>query len=294
MTRLPLTVLIHTLNEANQIEDCLRSVEWADEIYLLDSFSTDDTLEVVRRTFPDVRIELRESLGSAAQKNYGMDRASHDWILVIDADERATPELRDEVLEVLSGKPDRWGFRINRRNLVLGKTMNWGLLRWDHVNRLFHRKHARYPNRRVHAELIVDGPTGTLTNPLTHYYVRSFQHMANKMERYGRWSAAQMYLEGKTSGPLQIIINPLWRFLREYVVLAGFLDGVAGLGVAVMHAFYTFQKHLNLWEYRRLAAQGAPVPLPKLDQDEDRWKRPWETSRESRSSSASAPVGDPA
>src|SRR5450759_3022043 len=103
MARVPVTALIHTLNERDYVEDCVASVDWADEIYLLDSFSTDGTIEFVKQKFPRVRIEQREYLGAASQKNYAIDRAAHDWIFVIDADERVTPKLRDEILRTMEG-----------------------------------------------------------------------------------------------------------------------------------------------------------------------------------------------
>src|SRR5215210_6299726 len=120
MPRQPVTALIHTLNEIENIEECLRSVEFADEIYLVDSFSTDGTIELVRQTFPRVRIEQREYLGAASQKNYAIDRAGHDWIFVIDADERVTPKLRDEILCTLAGPVDHWAYSVGRRNFMLG------------------------------------------------------------------------------------------------------------------------------------------------------------------------------
>ncbi|HEV7767659.1 MAG TPA: glycosyltransferase, partial [Thermoanaerobaculia bacterium] len=121
MPRPSVTVILHTLNEVEQIEDCLRTVEWADEIYLLDSFSKDGTVELVGQTFPRVRIEQREYLGAASQKNYGIDRATTDWIFVIDADERVTPKLRDEILRTLEGPLDLWAYSVGRLNFMLGK-----------------------------------------------------------------------------------------------------------------------------------------------------------------------------
>src|SRR6185295_6212982 len=111
----------HTLNEVEQIEECLRSVDWADEIYLVDSLSTDGTVERVRQALPRVRVEAREYLGAASTKNYAIDRAAHDWIFVIDADERVTPELRDEILRTLEGPLDRWAWSVGRLNFMLGK-----------------------------------------------------------------------------------------------------------------------------------------------------------------------------
>src|SRR5688572_32057925 len=108
----PLTALVTTFNEAEYIDDCLRSIEWADEIYLIDSFSTDGTVELIRSKFPRIRFEQREYLGAASQKNYAIDRAGHEWIFYIDADERVTPQLRDEIIRTLDGPLDVWAYSV--------------------------------------------------------------------------------------------------------------------------------------------------------------------------------------
>jgi glycosyltransferase involved in cell wall biosynthesis len=276
MPRPPVTAIIHTLNEVEQIEECIRSVEWADEVYLVDAHSTDGTIERVRERFPSVRIEQREYLGAAATKNYAMDRASHDWILVIDADERVTPELRDEIFRTLEGPLDYWAWSIGRRNFMLGKEVKYSGLQRDRVTRLFHRGHARYPNKRVHADLLVDGPTGDLRNKMLHFYVRTFDHMIAKMTRYAEWSAAQMFIEGKRSGLSAILVHTSVRFVRDYVINLGFLDGTRGLISVGMHVCYTFWKYAKLWELRQLERLGRPVPLPPLDEEQERWELPWE------------------
>jgi len=279
MKRPRISVLIHTLDEAGQIEECLRSVEWADEIFLLDSFSTDGTAEIVRTKFPQVRLELRESRGSAAQKNHGIDRLRNDWVLVVDADERVTPELRDEILSTLADGPRFWAYSIARRNVVFDREVRFGLLGIDRVIRLFHRNHARYPNRRVHADLVVDGPVGRLRAPFIHNYVQSFDHLAEKMDRYAYWAAAQLYMEGKRRTWFHIGFHPFWRLIREFIGLAGFMDGTRGLVIAGMHAYYTFVKYARLWEFQRLAREGRPVPLPHFDDDPKLWECPWEKGR---------------
>lgn len=275
-TRRPLSVLVHTLNESEQIEDCLRSVDWADELYLLDSFSTDGTVELVRERFPSVTVEQRQSLGSASQKNYGMDRVSNDWVLVVDADERVTPELREEIEHLLTSEPVAWGFSIGRRNFILGEEIRFSGLQRDRVTRLFHRRHARYPNRRVHAELIVEGPIARLRGKLLHNYVRSFDHMIEKMTRYGSWGATQLYIDGRRANALHVFIHPLVRFIRDYVLNLGILDGTRGVVVVGMHVYYTFWKYAKLWEFTRLEKLGRPVPLAEIDRDRERWAKPWE------------------
>ena len=275
----PVTALITTLNEVGFVEDCIRSVEWADEIYLIDSFSTDGTVEMVREKFPRVRIEQREYRGAASQKNWAMDRASHDWIFSIDADERVTPELRTEILRLLQTDMKCWAYSVGRRNFMHGKEMRFSGLQRDRVTRLFHRLHARYPNRRVHADLLVDGACGRLGNKLNHYYIRNFDHMIAKMARYADWAAAQMFIEGRTTSVPGILIHTLTKFVRDYFGNLGFLDGMRGLISIGMHAYYTFWKYVKLWEMTELKRMGKPVPLPSLDQDESRWELPWKQHR---------------
>ncbi|HUJ13391.1 MAG TPA: glycosyltransferase family 2 protein [Thermoanaerobaculia bacterium] len=284
------TALIHTLNERDYIEDCLKSVEWADEIYLVDSFSTDGTVEFVRERFPRVRIEQREYKGAASQKNYAIDRCAHEWVFVIDADERVTSKLRDEILRTLDGPLELWAYSVGRRNYMMGTLVRFSGLQRDRVTRLFHRKHARYPNRRVHADLLVDGETGRLRHKMDHFYIRSFDHMIKKMTRYAEWGAAQMYIDGRTTSALGILGHTFGKFFRDFVINLGFLDGVHGVISVGMHAYYTFWKYSKLWELNELKRLGKPVPLPKLDEDEGRWELPWMKPRPETRSAEGPPT----
>jgi glycosyltransferase involved in cell wall biosynthesis len=254
------SAIIHVLNEIDYIEDCLRSVEWADEIYVMDSFSTDGTVELIREKFPRVRLEQREYLGAASQKNYAIDRAAHDWIFILDT---------------LAGPLDCWAYSVGRLNFMMGKPVRFSGLQRDRVTRLFHRKHARYPNKRVHADLLVDGETAALTHKMDHYYIRNFDHMIAKMTRYANWAAAQMYIDGKTTSAAGIFGHTLGKFVRDFIFNFGFLDGVRGLISVGMHVYYTFWKYAKLWELTQLKRMGKPVTLPKLDVEEERWELPW-------------------
>ncbi|GAC1401819.1 MAG: glycosyltransferase family 2 protein [Thermoanaerobaculia bacterium] len=275
MARVPVSAIITTFNELEFIEDCIRSVDWADEIYLIDSFSTDGTVDLVRRKFPRVRLEQREYLGAASQKNYAIDRAAHDWIFYIDADERVTSGLREELLRSLGGDLRFWAYSVGRLNFMMGRAVRHSGLQRDRVTRLFHRLHARYPNKRVHADLLVDGETGRFEQKMDHYYIRTFDHMIAKMTRYANWGAAQMFIDGKTTGLLGILGHPIGKFVRDYLFNFGFLDGSRGLISVGMHVYYTFWKYAKLWELTQLKRLGKPVPLPKLDEEEGRWELPW-------------------
>ncbi len=275
MARVPVSAIITTFNELEFVEDCIRSVEWADEIYLIDSFSTDGTVELICQKFPRVRLEQREYLGAASQKNYAIDRAAHDWIFYIDSDERVTPKLRDELLRTLDGPLPLWAYSVGRLNFMMGRPVRYSGLQRDRVTRLFHRLHARYPNKRVHADLLVDGETGRLEQRMDHYYIRTFDHMIGKMTRYANWGAAQMFIDGRSTGLLGILGHPIGKFVRDYLFNLGFLDGSRGLISVGMHVYYTFWKYAKLWELNQLKRLGKAVPLPKLDEEEGRWELPW-------------------
>src|SRR2546425_7949634 len=246
MARVPVSAIITTLNEREYIEDCAHSVEWADEIYLIDSFSTDGTVELLREKFPRIRLEQREYLGAASQKNYAIDRTQHDWIFYIDADERVTPKLREEILRTLEGNLRYWAYSVGRRNYMLGMRVRFSGLQRDRVTRLFHRKHARYPNRRVHADLLVDGETGRLRHKLDHYYIRNFNHMIAKMTRYADWAAAQMFIDGKSTSAAGILGHTFGKFFCDYVINLGFLVGAGGVISVGMHVYYTLCEYPTL------------------------------------------------
>lgn len=280
--RHPVSALVLTCNEADQIEDCLHSLSWADEIFMVDSFSTDGTVEIVRSRFPHVRIDQHEYFGAGAQRNFALDRLSHDWVFVLDADERVTPEARDEILRLLE-KPRLWAWEIRRRNFLHDRELRYGGLQRDWVTRLFHRKHARYQNRRVHAEVDVDGAIGQIEGTLLHYYVRSLDHMAAKMSRYAVWGAANKFRDGQRGRFWKILLRPAWRFGRDFIAWRGFLDGLPGLIIAGLHVYYTFFKYARLWEFTIQNSRGIPVELPAFDSEEERWIKPWEVhSRQGR------------
>lgn len=265
MNRLPVTALITSWNEVDQIEDCLRSVLWADEVYLVDSYSTDGTVELVAQKFPAVRVEQHKYLGAAAQKNRAITRARHDWILVVDSDERITEPLRREI-ELALSSPAADAYSIGRLNRVLGREVRHSGLQRDRVTRLFNRHRARYPDRRVHADLEVDGSTIPLREKMLHNYVRSFEHMREKMTRYGYWGATQLFLNGRRGKASDIAVHCAARFFRDWIINLGFLDGARGMGVVGMHVYYTFWKYLLLWEFTTLERQGKHVPLAEVEE----------------------------
>jgi glycosyltransferase involved in cell wall biosynthesis len=270
--RRKVSVIITTFNEEVNVAECIESVLWADEILLVDSFSKDRTLEIARR-YP-INILEREYFGSAAQKNWAIDRVQHEWVLIIDADERVPEELAREILALLATEPPVNGFYIRRENIFIDKVIRHSGWSTDMVVRLFRRDKGRYPNRRVHADLEIEGQVPVLRNPFLHYTFRTFDQYFPKFLNYAEWGAAQAFRDGRRAGFVELVFRPWWRFVRTFFLQLGFLDGVHGFVLCVLQGFGVFLKYARLWEYRIRAARGEQVRLPAFDDDQSTWKRP--------------------
>lgn len=240
----PVSVTIITKNEAAHIEACLASVAWADDILVVDSHSTDDT--VARASRAGARVILRDWPGYAAQKNFAASEARHDWILSIDADERVTPDLAREI-QALNPPEAQSGYRVPRVTWHLGRW--WKTTDWypDFQLRLYDRRRARWTVRKVHESVEADGPVGTLTHDLQHYAYRDISHHLATMDRYTTLAADEMFEAGRRAGLVDLALHPPAAFLRNYVLRRGCLDGTAGLIVSAMNAHYVFLKFAKLW-----------------------------------------------
>jgi glycosyltransferase involved in cell wall biosynthesis len=266
-----ISAVITTFNEERNIGDCIESLLWCDEVIVVDSFSTDATLDIIR-SFPKVRLLQRRYMGSASQKNWSMDQASHDWILIFDADERCTPELQAEVQGLLAAGPRHSAYTIRRRVYFMDRVIRFSGWQNDRVVRLVRRGAGRYPNRRVHADMQTDGPAPVLRSPMLHFMIESFDQYLPRIVKYGFWGAAQGWKTGKRAGIFEVFVRPVWRFLRMYVFQFGFLDGMAGLVFCTLQSFGTYLKWAILWEWRANARRGRPPRLPEFDEDEAVWK----------------------
>ena len=266
MSRSPLglSALVPTFNEEGNIGDCLASLAFADEILVVDSFSTDRTVEIAS-AFPRTRVLQHEYFGNGPQCNWAMERAAHPWILIVDADERVTPELAREIEEVLARGPAADAYRVRRDDVFFGRVLRHGGLGAHGLVRLARKGSASYPNRRVHADMEVRGPAPVLSGRLTHYTYRSFPDYVGKLARYAEWGAADRFRAGRRAGFFAIAFHPAWRFLRMYLLQAGFLDGAAGLVVCGLQGYCTFLKYARLWEWTRMEARGESVPLPAFE-----------------------------
>jgi len=237
-----LSVIIVTYNEEENITACLESVDFADEIIVVDSFSIDSTKELAEKKGAGViQTEVRYP---EQKKNMGIDAARNEWILVLDADERVTPELKQEVTGILNS-PGSEAYSIRRKNYFMGKHIRycgWGR---DRVVRLFKKGYAKYPDKRVHGALELKGRPGVLKNVIEHYSYRNFEDYFIKVNRYTRWSAKDS--EGKKVKAPKLFINPFFRFIKMYFLNLGFLDGVAGFILCVAASFSVFIKYARIY-----------------------------------------------
>ncbi|HTY42572.1 MAG TPA: glycosyltransferase family 2 protein [Thermoanaerobaculia bacterium] len=271
MSRPALTAIVTTFNEEANIRACLESVRFCDRILLVDSFSTDRTVSIARE-FPKVELVQREYFGSAAQKNWAMDQVATPWLLIVDADERIPEKLAHEIQALLEREPEADQYFIRRENVFLDRVIRHSGWSTDKVVRLIRRGTARYPNRRVHADLDVQGMTPTLLAPMTHFTCRSLTQYLEKVHRYATWGAADAFRQGRRAGPIELLFRPTWRFVRMFGIQAGFLDGRHGLILCALQSWGVFLKWARVWEWQRFQANGWPVDLPAYDERPETWE----------------------
>jgi len=250
-----ISAVITTYNEEHNVADCIESLLWCDEIVVVDSFSTDNTAEIAR-----------------SQKNWAMDQARHDWILILDADERCTPELEAEIQSVLAGGSAAEAFVIRRRVYFMDRVIRFSGWQHDRVVRLVKRGAGRYPNKRVHADMQTRSAPQMLHSPMLHFMIESFEQYLPRIVKYGFWGAAQGWRNNRKSGAVEVFGRTVWRFSRMYVFQLGFLDGMAGLVFCLLQAFGTYLKWGILWEWRANAARGRMPSLPEFDEDDSVWR----------------------
>ena len=273
LKRPKVTAIITTLNEEEHIADCIKTVLWCDEIMVVDSFSTDQTVELAK-SFPGVKVYQREYLGAASQKNWAIDLASHEWIIILDADERLTPGLRKEMEELLERGPKHVAYTIHREVFFMNKRIRFSGWQHDRVVRLFKKGQARYANKRVHAKMITNGTAPLLKNSLSHLMTDDFHDYARRILKYGYWGGAQLWRDGKRANFFQVLPRSMWRFIRTYFIQLGILDGMHGLVFCMLQAYGTYLKWAMVWGWSQQEKMGKKPNLPGFDLDDQRWALP--------------------
>jgi glycosyltransferase involved in cell wall biosynthesis len=252
-----LSVIVITRNEAHNLHDCLESVQGlADEVVVIDSNSTDGTCDIARQ-FGAVVSQSVDWPGFGPQKQRALDLATCDWALSLDADERVTPELAQEIRQVLSDDAQA-AYQMPRLSWYCGKFIRHSGWQPDHVLRLFPRTQARFSDDLVHERAISDLPLRTLRNHLLHYSYLNFSQVLSKTDAYSTASAQQAFAKGKRATVASALGHGAWAFFRTYVIRAGFLDGAHGLALAISNAEASYYKYLKLWWMGQEASSRKP------------------------------------
>lgn len=238
-----LSVIVITKNEAHAIRACLESVRWADEIVVLDSGSSDGTVDICREYTPHVH--MTDWPGFGPQKNRALALATGDWVLSLDADERVPDALRAEIQAAMAGAAHD-AFRMPRLSSYCGRFMRHGGWWPDHVTRLFKRTRSRFSDDLVHERLVVEGTTGTLHQHLIHLAFTDLEEVLDKINSYSSSGALSAAQRRKTGSLRKAVFRGLWAFVRTYVLRAGFLDGREGFMLAVSNAEGTYYRYLKL------------------------------------------------
>jgi glycosyltransferase involved in cell wall biosynthesis len=250
-----LSAVVVTLNEEANIVDCLKSVAFADEIVLVDSHSSDSTLELAKRFTDKVYQASFEGYGKL--KNYAVSRATGDWVLSIDADERVSPELAGEIKKAIQGMEGCCGYLIPRRTYFLGRWIMHGGWYPGYVLRLFRKDSGAFNDVLVHECVVVKGRVGRMRGEILHYSDRDLKHYLRKLDHFTDLSAEVLYRNHRKVRMSDLILRPPFMFLKMYVLKCGFLDGMQGLVLSLLSSVHVLLKYVKLWEKNRTSQTRA-------------------------------------
>jgi glycosyltransferase involved in cell wall biosynthesis len=248
-TKTKISAVVRTFNEELNIRDCLESLKWADEVLVVDALSTDRTVEIARE-YTD-QVILQEWLGHVGQSQFVTDRASHLWVFSLDADERVSPELRDEILALDLENTPHDAYDMPRRHFFLRRWINHSGWYPDRNIRLFRKDRCRWGGYEPHDKIQVPGSLASLKGDLHHYIYRDMNHFAETKNRYATRTARDHFRTGRKSTLIHITLRPLFTFFDRYLIRRGILDGLAGYVISVMEAYGVFLKYIKLYEMQR-------------------------------------------
>ncbi len=246
--KLPLSVAIITKNEEERLPECLASIAFAGEVVVVDSGSTDRTVEIAQEFGAEVFVEPWQGFGR--QKQMAIDRCRHDWVLVLDADERVSPEAQAEIVAVLATGPCV-AYSFPRKNYFCGRWLKHAGWWPDRVVRLFRKDSAKMSERAVHESLAVHGPAGELQQPLIHYANKGLAQTLDKVNQYSSAGAEELFAQGKSASVLTALVRAKWAFLYNYILRGGFLDGGEGFVMAISDFMNVFFKYAKLRELQK-------------------------------------------
>lgn len=249
--KLPLSVAIITLNEEDRLPDCLKSVDFTDDIVVVDSGSTDNTVKIAEQS--GARVFKEKWRGFGPQKQFAIDQCVNDWILILDADERIPEETASEMYALFTESMNHVSYSFPRKNYFSGKWIRHGGWWPDRVVRLFRKDQCRMSLKMVHESIITTGSLGRIQNPISHYTNRNLHQTIDKINKYSSVGAKQLYDKKSNSSSLKALMKAVWKFFHFYFLRLGFLDGYQGLVIAVSDAMNVFFKHAKYIEMKKAA-----------------------------------------
>ena len=257
-TRLPLSVVILTKNEAGRIRDCLQSVAWADEVVVVDDESTDETVRIAESL--GARVLTRKMDLEGRHRNWAAAQARHEWVLSLDADERVTPELSQEIVVLLRDRPPHDIYAMPRRNYIGTRWIRYGGWYPSEQVKLFKKSMFRWEETTVHPRAISSGSEGSLRADLLHYSYRDIEDFVNKLNRQTSLEAAKWIADGRRMTCAKALWRAVDRFVRSLVMKQGYRDGMYGYVVAVMAGMYQVVSFCKYWEQRVVhPSTGGPI-----------------------------------
>lgn len=247
MKKVPFSAVVITYNEESNIAELINSVSFADEVVIVDSYSTDKTLEIARK-FPNTCIHQRLFKNFSDQRNYALTLATYEWILFVDADERIDDVLRDEILKTVHACDAREVYYVYRRFYFAGKALLYSGFQSDKAPILFKKNTCFYdPHTNVHEKLCCSGRIGFLKNKLDHHTYSSWEHYDAKLSKYARMQADELFTKGVRPGFFHFLLKPFFRFMNHYFFKKGIFDGIQGFFISWICAYYVFRRYVFLW-----------------------------------------------
>ena len=243
-----ITAIIPTFNEEERIQNSLKSAEFADEIIVIDSYSTDKTVDIVKQS--NAILLQRKFDDFSSQKNYAIDQASNDWIIWIDADEVLSSDLQEEIRHAIENAKELVGFYIYRIFFFKGKRMRYTGTQNDKLIRVFNRKFCRYEGK-VHEKIKPQGKLGVLKNKILHYSYISFDRYIVKLNQHSELKAEELFERGVLVTPFHLLIKPAARFIKHYFVKLGFLDGFYGFVISFALSYGVLVRYIKLWNLKQ-------------------------------------------
>lgn len=244
-----ISALAITYNEEANIEKFISSLSFADEVIIVDSNSTDKTVELAKQH--NAKVIIRDFDNFSNQKNFALQQVNHDWVVFFDLDETITQELAEEIKNTIKNSKNIAAFKVKRNFYFMGKRIKYSGFQNDVVIRIFKRNKAKYSNNLVHETLEVDGSVKILKHKSDHYSYKNFDHYNNKLTQYSKLQAQALYNKNVRPSIYHFIIRPCYRFWHQYLIRLGFLDGKEGFILAYTSAFTVFKRYLYLWTMYR-------------------------------------------